>query len=56
MGDYVAAIITTMVVGLLDFFVIPAMNFSETLKWLGVAFEPPLAALFVLWLVRRVKH
>jgi uncharacterized membrane protein YeaQ/YmgE (transglycosylase-associated protein family) len=54
-GDYAAAIITAVVTGLLDFFVIPAMNFSDTVKWLGVALEPPLAALLVLWIVRKVK-
>ncbi len=55
-GDYLAAIITTVVVGLFDYFVIPAMNFSETLKWFGVALEPPLAALFVLWGMRKIKR
>jgi len=49
-------IVTAVVVGLLDWFVIPAMNFSDSMKWLGVIFEPPLAALFVLWLVRRAKR
>jgi uncharacterized membrane protein YeaQ/YmgE (transglycosylase-associated protein family) len=52
-GDYIISIVTTVIVGLLDWFVIPAMGFSDTLKIIGVILEPPLAALLVLWLVRR---
>lgn len=54
-GDYLAAIVTTVAVGLIDWFVIPAMNFSDTMKYLGVALEPPLGALLVLWIIRRAK-
>lgn len=54
--DVIAAILTTVVVGLIDYFVIPAMNFSDTIKWVGVATEPPLAALFVLWIMRRARN
>ncbi len=54
-GDYIAAVISTVITGLLDYYVIPAMGFSETLKWLGVAMEPPLAALIVLWIIRKAK-
>lgn len=55
-GDYIAAVITTVAVGLLDWFVIPAMGFSETLKYIGVALEPALGALIVLWVIRRAKR
>jgi uncharacterized membrane protein YeaQ/YmgE (transglycosylase-associated protein family) len=55
-GDYLASVITTVVIGLIDWYVIPAMNFSETMKWLGVAFEPPLGALLVLWIIRKAKR
>jgi len=54
-GDYIASIITTIIVGLLDWFVIPAMGFSDTMKYLGVIFEPALSALLVLWLIRVAK-
>lgn len=54
-GDYIAAIISALVVGLLDYYVIPAMGFSASLKWLGVALEPALGALVVLWVLRRIK-
>jgi uncharacterized membrane protein YeaQ/YmgE (transglycosylase-associated protein family) len=54
-GDYIAAVITALVVGLMDWFVIPAMGFSETMKYLGVALEPALGALIVLWIIRLAK-
>lgn len=53
--DYIASVITTVVVGLLDWFVIPAMGFSDTMKWLGVVMEPALSALLVLWIIRKAK-
>jgi len=54
-GDYIAAVITAVVVGLLDWFVIPAMGFSDNLRNLGVAMEPALGALLVLWIIRLAK-
>ena len=55
-GDYIAAVITAIVVGLLDWYVIPAMGFSESLRNLGVAIEPALGALIVLWIIRLAKR
>ena len=54
-GDYIAAVITAVVVGLLDWFVIPAMGFSDNLRNMGVALEPALGALLVLWIIRAAK-
>jgi hypothetical protein len=54
-GDYITAVITAVITGLLDFYVIPAMGFSDTLKWIGVALEPPLVVLLVLWIIRKAK-
>jgi uncharacterized membrane protein YeaQ/YmgE (transglycosylase-associated protein family) len=54
-GDYIAAIISTVAVGLLDWYVIPAMGFSQTMKYLGVAIEPAAMALIVLWVIRRAR-
>ena len=54
-GDYIAAVITAVAVGLLDWFVIPTMGFSNTMKYLGVAIEPALSALLVLWVIRLAK-
>jgi uncharacterized membrane protein YeaQ/YmgE (transglycosylase-associated protein family) len=55
-GDYIASVITTVVVGLLDWFVIPALGFSDMLRNLGVATEPALSALLVLWLIRKARQ
>lgn len=55
-GDYIAAVITAIVVGLLDWYVIPAMGFSDSLRNLGVAIEPALGALIVLWIIRLAKR
>ena len=54
-GDYTAAIITAVFVGLMDWYVIPAMGFSDSLRNLGVAMEPFLGALLVLWIIRLAK-
>jgi uncharacterized membrane protein YeaQ/YmgE (transglycosylase-associated protein family) len=54
-GDYLAAIISAVVTGLLDWFVIPAMGFSDTLRNIGTATEPALMALLVLWIIRKAK-
>ena len=54
-GDYVVAVISAVAIGLLDWFVIPAMGFSDTLKLLGVALEPALGALLVLWIIRKAR-
>ncbi|MFO8037021.1 MAG: hypothetical protein R6U57_10385 [Anaerolineales bacterium] len=47
-GDYIVAVLSTVVIGLMDCYVIPAMGFSTTLRNLGVIFEPALGALLVL--------
>jgi uncharacterized membrane protein YeaQ/YmgE (transglycosylase-associated protein family) len=54
-GDYIAAVITAVVVGLIDWFVIPAMGFTDSIKYLGVALEPAIGALLVLWLIRAAR-
>jgi uncharacterized membrane protein YeaQ/YmgE (transglycosylase-associated protein family) len=55
-GDYGVAVVVAVVIGLIDFYVIPAMGFSDALKWIGVATEPALGALIVLWLIRRARR
>ncbi len=55
-GDYIAAVITAIVVGLIDWYVIPAMGFSDSLRNLGVALEPAIGALLVLWLIRVARR
>lgn len=55
-GDYYTAVATAVVVGLVDWFVVPAMGFSDSIKYLSVALEPALGALLVLWLIRVAKR
>ena len=54
-GDYVIAIVTAIVFGLIAWYVIPIMGFGNTIRWISLATEPLFGALFVLWLVRRAK-
>ena len=54
-GDYLVAVVAALITGLLDWYVIPAMGFSNILKWIGIATEPALGALVVLWIIRRAK-
>jgi len=55
-GDYLAAVISAVAIGLLDWYVIPAMGFSNTMRYLGVAIEPAAGALLVLWLFRVARR
>jgi len=54
-GDYIASVITAVAVGLMDWYVIPAMGFSDSLRNMGVAIEPALGSLLVLWIIRKAK-
>ena len=54
--DYFIAVISTVVIGLIDWYVIPAMGFSDRIKYLGVALEPLFGALIVLWIFHRARH
>ena len=55
-GDYIVAVISCVIMGLVDWLVIPAMGFSDTIKYIGILFEPALTALLVLWLIRVAKR
>lgn len=55
-GDYTAAIIAATAIGLLDWYVIPAMGFSENLRNIAIVTEPALGALIVLWIIRLAKR
>ena len=54
-GDYIAAVVSAVATGLLDWFVVPAMGFSEGLRNVATAIEPAGMALIVLWIIRRAK-
>ena len=55
-GDYIAAIISAVVMGLIDWFLIPAMGFGDAIRLVGVVLEPPATALIVLWIIRKAKQ
>jgi uncharacterized membrane protein YeaQ/YmgE (transglycosylase-associated protein family) len=55
-GDYIIAIITAVILGLMDWYLIPALGFSDTIKIIGIIFEPALGALLVLWIIRKAKQ
>jgi len=55
-GDYIAAIISAVVMGLIDWFLIPAMGFGDTIRLLGIIFEPAATSLIVLWVIRKAKE
>ena len=55
-GAYFVGIITAIVVGLLDWVVIPAMGFSDTLKYIGVALEPALCVPIVFWVIKKARN
>jgi uncharacterized membrane protein YeaQ/YmgE (transglycosylase-associated protein family) len=55
-GDYIASVITTVIVGLFDWYLIPLLGFSDTIKIIGIIFEPALSALLVLWIIRKAKQ
>jgi len=52
---FIVAIISAIVIGLMDWFIIPAMGFSTSLRNLGIALEPFLGALLVLWIFKAAK-
>ncbi len=55
-GDYIASILSAILMGFVDWFLIPAMGFSQTIRWVGVVLEPPATALIVLWLIRKARE
>lgn len=55
-GDYIVAVVAAVATGLLDWFVVPAMGFSDTLRNVATAVEPAGMALIVLWLIRVAKR
>jgi hypothetical protein len=52
---YLVGVVTTIVVGLLDWVVIPAMGFSDTLKYIGIALEPALSVPIVFWIIKKAR-
>jgi uncharacterized membrane protein YeaQ/YmgE (transglycosylase-associated protein family) len=54
-GDIAIAIVVSVLTGLVDWYILPLINIEGTVRFIAAIIEPPLVALFVLWLVRKVK-
>jgi hypothetical protein len=52
---YLVGVITAVVVGILDWVIIPAMGFSDTLKYIGIALEPALSVPIVFWIIKAAR-
>jgi hypothetical protein len=55
-GDYAVAVVVTVLVGVLEWYLLPLIGIGQTVTILAVAIEPALAALLVLWLIRVAKR
>ena len=55
-GDYLLSIAATVITGLLDWWILPLIKIEGAGKLIIAIIEPPLVALAVLWLVRRLKR
>ena len=53
-GDFIAAILSCIVFGLGEWFLLPALGFNQTVKLLGTFIEAPIIAFAVLWLIRYI--
>jgi hypothetical protein len=56
MGDVVLSVLSMLVTGLAEWlFILPALNFTGWLAIVAAIGDPWFLALFVLWLMRRIK-
>lgn len=54
--DLIASLLTTVAVGLVDFYLLPRMGITGLMRSLASLFDPLGAAVLVLWLLRVVKR
>lgn len=55
-ADYIVSIVATVITGLGDWYILPAINIEGALRFVAALIEPPLAALVVLWVMRYWKR
>ena len=55
-GDYVVAVVVTVLVGVLEWYLLPLIGIGQTVTIIAIALEPALVALLVLWLIRVAKR
>ncbi len=53
--DYAVAIIATVITGLLDWYVLPMIGITGTLKFVIAVLEPATVALLALWIMRIIR-
>ena len=54
-GDYAIAVVATVLMGLGVWYIVPLVMEGDLIRFIAAVTEPPLMALFVLWLVRKLK-
>ncbi len=57
-GDIIAGVITAVVVGLMDWYIVPMIfpNMGQLMLFLAAIVEPLFVVLLVLWLMRYIKN
>lgn len=57
-GDVIASVVIAIVVGLLDWVIIPVIfpNMGNSLVFIAAILEPLLSIFIVLWLMRYIKN
>jgi len=55
LADYLISIAAAVITGFFDWYILPLMNIGGVVKFIAAIIEPALAALFFLWLVRKLK-
>ena len=55
-GDYIAAIVSSVIFGLGEWFLLPVLGFGQTIRLLGTFIEVPFMSLGILWLLRYLNR
>ena len=55
-GDYLVGVLGSVFFGIGEWFLIPMLGFSDTIKYLGAYIEAPCIALMILWLIRVARR
>jgi hypothetical protein len=54
--DIGASVLTMIVVGLVDYAILPLLGYTGTLRFVAMVAEPLVAVVIVLWLLRLLKR
>jgi len=53
--DYVVAVVSAILVGLFDWYILPLINIEGTLRFVAALLEPPMGAILALWVMRLIR-